>query len=75
MKMTTIGLPIWVIYAHPKDSPDAFVARLWDGMTDQPTASYLVAPTLAALRLRLPPDLHRLQRNTQDEPHVMESWI
>jgi hypothetical protein len=76
MQMTTVGLPIWIIYAHPTDYPDHYVARLWDGMTNQATASYLLAPTLDALRLRLPPELYRyLAQHPFDEPHVVETWL
>jgi hypothetical protein len=75
MRMTTIRLPIWVISARPDDFPDHFVARLWDGMTHQATASYLLAPTLDAVRLRLPPDLYRLDRQEQDAPCIVEVWL
>jgi hypothetical protein len=72
---SVVALPLWVVYAHSDDYPDSFVARLWDLLTNLPTSSHLLAPTLDALRLRLPPDLHRMERAPHDEPHIVETWI
>lgn len=71
----SIGLPIWVVYDHPTDFPESYIARLWDGMTNTATASYLLAPTLDALRARLPPELVQLARHEEDDPAIVETWL
>ena len=73
--MNFIGLPMWVIYANPSDYPGHYVARLWDGLKLQATSSYMLAPTLEAIRLRLPPDLHRVERHQYDDLCIVETWL
>jgi hypothetical protein len=70
-----IRMPIWVIYANPLDYPGQYVARLWDGMTNTATTSYMLAPTLEAIRRRLPPDLCCLDRQERDAPCIVETWL
>ena len=67
------GLTLWVVYEHPKDFPDEFVARRFVG--DSATSDVLRAPTLAKLRAQLPPDLIYLPRDPSDDPVIVESWI
>lgn len=71
----TMQLPVWVVYDHPQDFPDHFVARLWEGMDNTPTATVLVADTLAELRDMLPPDLNGLERMEGDDPTIVETWL
>jgi hypothetical protein len=66
-------LPVWVIYDHPRDFPGAFVARLF--IVDKATAKTLKAPTLEGLRALLPAGLTRLERNPQDDPVIVETWL
>lgn len=70
-----IALPLWVVYARPSDYPHHYVARLWDAMTNVATSSVLTAPTLPLLRMRLPPELDRLERMAGDDPCIVESWL
>lgn len=64
-----------MVYDHPTDYPDHYVARLWDALTNVGTASVLTAPTLDELRLRLPPELDLLPRQPGDDPCIVETWI
>lgn len=41
-------LSMWVIYDHPKDFPDHFVARQWM-IPDHPTSQIRLSPTLEPL--------------------------
>lgn len=70
-------LSIWTVYDHPRDQPDAFVARRWDiqcGVT-YATSDMFVAPTLNEIRALLPPGLVRMTRDVTDDPVIVESWV
>lgn len=71
------ALEIWTVYDHPSDYPDAFVARLHLVHADavEPTDLVVSAPTLPALRLKLPPGLSCLTRDPTDDPCIVESWL
>jgi hypothetical protein len=64
---------IWVIYDHPLDRPDAFVARRW--FLEEPTDDVFVAETLEMLRAKLPPGLVCLARHPTDDPRIVETWL
>lgn len=68
------GLLSWVIYDHPADFPDVFVARLFDG--EDPTVEIMVCPDLETIR----DELHRrgfipFARVDEDPPAVVETWL
>lgn len=68
------GLPIWVIYDHPADYPDSFVARLWHGET--PTARVIVEAKLMTIRVKLSRmGLYPLDRKAGDDPKIVECWL
>lgn len=70
----TTQLSMWVVYAHPTDDPEHYVARLWHGETA--TEVVFVAEDVADLRSHLQSmGLHRLERLPQDQPHIMEVWL
>lgn len=64
---------IWTVYDSPTDFPGCFVARKW--LLDQPTHEFLQDATLEGLRAKLPKGLTPLQRSSQDDPKIVESWI
>lgn len=71
-------LSIWTVYDHPDDYPHGFVARRHEPQRDGttvPTADVVFAPTLDAVRAKLPPELYRLEREPGDAPSIVESWI
>jgi len=70
-------LSIWVVYDHPRDFPDSFVARKF--LLDQPTEVVMVAGTLDEIR-----DIIRrtagqplacISRSPDDDPVIVESWL
>lgn len=69
-------LSMWVVYAHPLDCPDKFVARRWLA-TDppSPTTDRKVADDLETLRQSLPIGLVCLPRQPEDDPVIVETWI
>jgi hypothetical protein len=68
---------LWTIYKHPRDFPDKFVARPYFSGPGWTTAlSYKkLANTLKEIRAMLPPGLHRMERQREDDPVIVETWI
>jgi len=66
-------MELWVIYKHPKDYPDKYVARKW--ILDEPTSEAVFANTLEEARLAIPKGLIRMERNNQDDPCIVEIWL
>ena len=69
----TTGLQIWVVYDSPSDRPGVFVSRKW--INDVPTEVTVQAPTLDALRGKLPAGLYCIPRSLGDDPRIVECWI
>lgn len=68
------GLPIWVVYDHPSDFPDDYVARLWQG--ESPTDTVISHADLRSVRLELwMKGLVRLDRAEGDDPKILETWL
>ena len=70
-------LEMWVIYDHPTDIPDAFVARKWLIGPGQmgPTESVIKAESLEMLRRLLPLGFVNIGRSTFDDPKIVEVWL
>ena len=67
-------LPIWVIYDHPSDYPDNYVARLWN--SDSPTDTVLLADSLETIQEKLHEmGLLCMPRMDEDDPCIVEVWI
>ncbi len=70
----TSRLTVWVVYDHPKDFPDTFVARRFDG--EDATAELIVCTDLETIRQELQAKgLVRFARDEQDDPKILESWL
>lgn len=70
-------LRIYVIYDHPSDYPDSFVARraFFGAVTIFFEDDVLVADTLDNLRKMLPQGLICIPRDVNDDPVIVEVWI
>lgn len=72
------ALTMWTIYDHPSDFPDGYIARRWEvtaGVTAA-TSDTLVNSDLEPLREEmLARGLHRLHRDTNDDPTIVETWL
>ena len=70
-------LPMWVVYDHPKDFPDVFVARKWLVRAGETVATteILTAKTIDILRDALPRGLVRLERSDHDDQAIREVWL
>jgi len=75
--MTETVLHVWTLYDHPRDHPDAFVARrhVVVGGATAPTPDMFVADSLEELRALLPGGLVCVPRSALDEPTIVESWL
>jgi hypothetical protein len=82
MNTTSLKPPLgrmvmWTIYDHPRDYPDAFVARKWligGGPEPGPTDEVMTAATLDELR-RLMFGLACIPRWPEDDPCIVEVWL
>jgi len=63
----------WVVFDHPRDQPDFFVARAFH--YDLPTVVMLLGRTLEDVRSLIPPGLTRMPRSPGDHPNVVETWF
>ena len=70
---------MWVVYDHPTDYPDKFVARRFDVDRDEPkpSASIIITDDLDKLRdmLQLELGLVKLMRSERDDPKIVETWL
>jgi hypothetical protein len=70
---------MWVVYDHPSDYPDHFVARLHeaDASGSRPTGSIVQSDDLAKLRdvLAFEMRLVCLTRDPTDDAKIMEVWL
>lgn len=76
--MTDI-LEMWVVYDHPKDHPNHFIARRWDvkqggGLTI--TRDVIITSDLNSLRIELlAKGKSRMERRLDDDPVIKEIWL
>jgi len=66
-------LPLICVYNSPSDYPGKFVARLWD--VDKPTNIVAVAESLEEIREAKPPEMIIMERQPNDDPVIVETWI
>lgn len=70
-------LSMWIIYDHPLDFPQYFVARRWEAHPGRPmpTDDLMMAEDLGDLRDALPEGLYPLARDEMDDPTIVEVWL
>lgn len=75
MKPQNSGLPpIWVVYDHPSDFPNNYVARCFIGEED--TGNIMVCPSLERLQNELMRmGLTKLMPMPGDPPVIIETWL
>jgi hypothetical protein len=72
------SLSMWIVYDHPKDFPDGFIARRHEATADgpHPTGDMMKATSLEPLRLALASEgLTRMTRDPDDDPKIVEVWL
>jgi hypothetical protein len=76
--MSSESLSMWVVYDHPKDFPDGYIARRWEATRDGPvmTGDIMKATRLEPLRLALATEgLTQLPRSPSDDLKIVEIWL
>jgi hypothetical protein len=70
-------LSMWTVYDHPKDFPEGYVARRFDCTAEGPVATHnAYTGSLELLReTLLAAGLIRLDRQADDEPQIVETWL
>jgi hypothetical protein len=72
-------LRMWVVYDHPRDFPDYFIAREWlvDGSGERATASTIQSKRLETIRETLCAQMGKvcIGRSSRDEPKIIEVWL
>jgi hypothetical protein len=77
--MSEDGLSIWVVYDHPLDHPDEYVARRHVALGERPTGP--TSDVIRSRNLELVRDelerrgLCKLDRLPEDLPHIIETWL
>jgi hypothetical protein len=71
--ITKIKFPLITVYERPTDFPNSYIARLFT--LNKPTEIYMQADTLAEIRAGLPLGMVMLEREPQDDPHIVEIWM
>lgn len=78
MNRPVVLMGVWTVYERPRDYPQGFVGHLFEiraGGITHPSGNRVFGPTLESVRAQLPPGLHRMPRDPNDEPQIVESWI
>lgn len=71
-------LPMWIVYDHPRDFPDSFVARLWQTSARgvEATDTLIVSRDLDRIREKFAGNgLVRMMRDENDDPCIVEVWL
>lgn len=70
-------LDLFTIYEHPADYPRGYIVRRWvanrNGFAEAREA--FATETLEDARLLVPEGLFRLEREPNDDPTIVETWI
>lgn len=71
-------LTMYVIYAQPRDYPDAFICRrhmVRRGEVSVDQLLFAAGETLGEIRARLPGGLTNIGRKPDDVPAIAEVWL
>jgi hypothetical protein len=75
---TTEDLIVYTIYCHPLDYPEGYTVTRWrvtGGHEPEPVGTWHAANSLDAARALVPPGLHRMERDPNDDDVIVESWL
>lgn len=72
--LESVEFPIIAIYESPKDFPGKYVARLWE-IGAKPTQYIVIKESLEKLRNCMPKDIVRIERQQQEDPVIVETWL
>lgn len=72
-----IQIPMAVIYENPKDCPEKYVCRIWEGKECHPTNTAVKKNTLEEIRedIKAAGFTMRFPRVEDDDPVILETWV
>lgn len=72
-----LQFPVITVYRYPKDYPDAYVARVWEGARNLPTNTLITRKTVQEIRkdIKAAGFNTRIIRQQDDYPVIVETWI
>lgn len=73
--LSEIAVPNYTVYFSPRDYPEQYVVRLWDASGLKATNCIAIGNTIQEVRAALPPGLTRFQRQADDDPNIVETWL
>lgn len=65
---------LYAIYFNPLDHPGKYVVRRWEGLKPD-IEPIIVTDELKEAREAIPDHMYRLDRLTDDDPAILETWI
>lgn len=72
VEVSLMKMPFIVIYYHPKDYSESYVARLFD--VNKPTNIVIISEDLEALRKKVPQGMVKFKREKEDDEKILESY-
>lgn len=72
VNVSRMKMPFIVIYDHPKDYLNSYVARLFD--VNKPTNVVIVSKNLEELRNEIPKGMVKFNRENEDDEKIIESY-
>ncbi|EKQ50280.1 MULTISPECIES: hypothetical protein [unclassified Clostridium] len=72
VNVSRMKLPFIVIYDHPIDYINSYVARLFD--VNKPTNIVILSDDLETLRRKIPEGMVRFDRHKEDDEKIVESY-
>ena len=72
-----LRFPLIAVYKKPKDYPDAYVARVWEGARNLPTNTLIKRETLQEIRndIKAAGFTIRLEPAEGEDPVIVETWL
>ena len=75
--LSRIKMPMAVIYDGPKDYPEMYLCRIWEGAGCHPTNTAMQKASLEEMRedIQAAGFLTRFPRAAGDDPVIVETWM
>lgn len=72
-----LRFPLIVVYKNPRDYPDAYVARIWEGARSLPTNTIIKREKLQEIRkdIKAAGFTIRIAPKAGEDPVIVETWI
>lgn len=77
LDLSEIKMPMAVIYDSPKDFPDMYLCRIWEGAGCHPTTAAMQKNSLDEMRedIAAAGFTVKIPRSPNDDPVILETWM